>query len=225
MGITLEGQAGPRQVADGSMTELRQGRTGELCWSPCHGSMAEAAVRGKLFSGGTVATGTTIVAGNVSPVGAAAASILSIYNPFAGTSANVNAILHRIVLTHISGTPGAGQYLTLDFAYNQVVTATPNNNGTAGLMPVNHLAGGNTGMCQIYTQTALTGAAAQTFFRHLGAVSFATALAATTPNLCYNEVLDGEIVIPPGGLLSIGAAATGTSHVVAASFTWEEVPA
>jgi len=211
-------------MTDGGSTELRQGRTGELVVVAGHGNMAEAAARGRLFSGETAAAGTTIVGGNVSPVGAAAASIISLYNPISGAGSNVNLVIHAVRLIHISGTPGAGQYMTIDSAYNQIITATPNNSGTAGLMPTNHLAGGSGGSGQIFTQTALTGSGAQTFFRHLGCVSFATALAATTPDLSFKEVLDGEIILPPGGLISIAAAATGATHVVAASFTWEEVP-
>jgi hypothetical protein len=182
--------------------------------------MAEAAQRGKVFSAMTAPGGTTIVAGNVSPVGAAAATILSIYNP---VGSGVNAVVHRIILQNISGTPGAGNGFAIDTAYNQVITATPNNSGTSTNMPVNHLAGGNNGSVLGFTQTALTGAGASTLFRLLGHTAFATVLAATTPNLTLVELVDGEIILPPGALLSLSAVATGTTHVVCGSITWEEV--
>lgn len=220
MGISAEGQVGPRYMADGGNTEWRQCRTGALVTTQSHGGMAEAAMRGKLFSGTTAVAGTTIVAANVSPVGAAAASILSVYNP---VSSGVVAVVHRAIIQNISGTPGAVA-MTLDAAFNQVITATPNNAGNAGTWPINHLAGGNSGSCIAYTQTNLTGSAIQTYFRLLGHVAFATALAATTPDLLKIEMFEGEIVIPPGAILTLSAGATGTTHVVAASFTWEEMP-
>lgn len=220
MGIGAEGQVGPRYMSDGGNTEWRQERTGGLVVTQAHGAMGEAAQRGKLFSGMTAPGGTTIVAANVSPVGAAAASILSLYNP---VGSGVLAVVHRLIIQNISGTPGATA-MTLDAAFNQVITATPNNGGTAGAYPANHMAGGNSGTCIAYTQTNLTGAAAQTYFRLLGHVAFATALAATTPNMVKIELLEGEIALGPGSIISLSAGATGTSHIVAASFTWEEVP-
>lgn len=60
---------------------------------------------------------------------------------------------------------------------------------------------------------------------NLPTAPFAGALAATHTTmgpLVYR--VDGAIVIPPGGFLSIAAAATGTTHVVSASMLYEEVP-
>jgi len=219
MGVTAELQVGPRYMADGSDSEVRQGRTGEMVVTMAHAALAEAAQRGKLFHGSTVATGTTIVSGNVSPVGAGAASILSIYNP---VGSGVLAVVHRLIVNNISGTPN-GTAMTLDAAYNQVITATPNNAGVSGAYPTNAFAGGNSGSVICYTQTALTGSSAHTFFRILGINALASAISATTPDQVKLEIFDGELVLPPGGILTLGAGGTGTSHVIAASFTWEEV--
>ncbi len=221
MSITAEGQVGPRYVQDGSSTEYRLSKDGSAVTVDAHGRFYEASYRGTLFSGGTAVGGTTVAAANVSPPGAAAATVLSLYNPL---SSGIVAALSKTVVVNVSGTPGAGNAWSYDIAYNQVITAAPNNFNVASAMPTSHYASSLTGKCVVYTQTALTGGGAHSLFRVLGHVAFATALAATTPNLRFIDPVDGEIIVPPGGLLTISPIATGTAHVVCASFTWEELP-
>src|SRR5258706_196167 len=52
----------------------------------------------------------------------------------------------------------------------------------------------------------------------------AGAIAATTPTLSWIDPTDGEIVLPPGSIATLAPPAAGTTHVVAASIVWLEVP-
>jgi hypothetical protein len=53
---------------------------------------------------------------------------------------------------------------------------------------------------------------------------FAGALAATTPGQTAVDNVDGAIVVPPGGLLTIAPPAAGTTHIVGAGIQYAEVP-
>jgi len=214
MSVTIQGQVGPRTVADGANTEFRQGRTGAIINSDGHGRYHESVSRGLTFSISTVLAGTTVVSGNVSPVAAAAATILSLYNPI---GSGVNASVLKVVFGQVSGTPGAGM-VAYNIAYNQTITAAAN------AATVCNYASGKTGACKGFTQTALTGSGAQVLLRPLGPLSFAGALAVGAGPLGYLDEVAGEIVLPPGGLLSIAVPAAGTTWVLAGSMTYEEVP-
>lgn len=204
-------------VADGSDTPLRQARNRELVVTPGHGDYAEPGSRGLVYHGMTAIAGTTVVAANNSPVAAAAATILTLYNPL---NSGVNAEILRTYVHYISGTPAAGA-IAYNMAWNQNITATPNNAGTSGALPVCPL-NGQSGKCKIYTQTALTGGVtAQALTRSITS-SFAAALAASTAQQIAVDELRGEIVVPPGGLVSIATPATGTTLILVASFVWQE---
>jgi hypothetical protein len=221
MSIEIKGQVGPQPAADGSNPEMRQGRDSEVITADAVARFSEATRRRKTFCGMTAVTGTTIVAANVSPVAAAAASILSLYNPL---GSGVDLHLLASYLSAISGTMPAGAFV-YNIAYNQAVTATQNNGGTAGATSVCTYGSGAAGVGRVFTQTALTGSVgAQTLLRPIGASWFAAVLAASTV-ANFTDAIDGAIVLPPGGLLSIAAPAAGTTVVMVAGFEWMEIGA
>jgi hypothetical protein len=74
-------RAGVRRLIDGGADLIRGTQDSALVTADGHGRYGEMGARGFVFSGGTGAAGTTIVAANNTPVAAAAASILSLYNP------------------------------------------------------------------------------------------------------------------------------------------------
>lgn len=213
MGTTVSGQAGPRIAQDGGITELRTGRMSELVTTNAHGKYYEAVSRGNVYTISTALAGTTNVAGNVAPPAAAAATILSLYNPL---GSGINAIMMKTVLGNVSGTPGAGGFAYCSSWANRVTAA---QNAT----PRCNLLGGKNPTCQGFTQTALTSGLVHVVLRPIGFTSFAAAVAAANPNLVFTDYLDGEIIVPPGGILTIASAATGTTHIVYAAMTWEEV--
>src|SRR5258706_15466591 len=132
MGISIEGQVGPRYVGDGAEVEVRQNRSGALVTVDAHGRFFEPASRGLIFSGGTAVAGTTVVAGNVAPPAAAAATVISVYNPL-GSGVTVEIL--RAFLQHVSGTPGAGAWMWCVAYGTTPVSAAQNNFGTAGAPP------------------------------------------------------------------------------------------
>jgi hypothetical protein len=219
--LGIEGRVGPNIASDGSEDAVRLGRDLSVIVSDGHGSNYEACSRGRIFSAMTSAAGTTIVAANVTPVAAAAATILSIYNP---ASSGVNVEILKTWVNFISGTPGAGAFV-YNVAFMQNISASSNNQGVAGLSPVPNLPNGGVGSAKAFVQTALTGGTgAQILLRPMGISLFAAAIAGTTPVLAFYDPVDGEIVLPPGALLSIAAPAVGTTVLVAAGITFQEVP-
>src|ERR1041384_3537743 len=131
MAMPVQGQVGPRTMQDGGAADLRQSRTGDLVVCHGHGRFYEPSSRGSMFAVSTVNTGTTVVTANASPVGAAAASLLSLYNP---TGSGINAVVLRTIIGTISGTPGAGCF-SYNMAWGQTLTETQNNGGTSGAPP------------------------------------------------------------------------------------------
>lgn len=217
MEVKVQGRVGLATANDGVEDNLRLDRTTAQVVSQGRGRYSEAGSRGLIFAGMTPVAGTTVVAANNSPVAAAAATVLSLYNPM-GSGIDLEVL--KAWLNHISGTPAAGAWV-YNVAYAQSITAVQNN-AAVGAAPV----GANNGVAgvgQIFAQTGLTGGVgAQRLYRPFGSSQFAAAIAATTPGQAVYDLVDGEIVLPPGGLLSIASPGTGTTHVVAAGFCWQE---
>lgn len=219
MGVTIEGQVGPRYVTDGAETEVRLTRSGGVVTADGHARFFEPASRGLVFAGGTALAGTTIVAGNVAPPAAAAATVLSVYNP---VGSGVTVEILRAFLQHVSGTPGAGAWAWCVSFGSTAVTAVQNNFNVTGATG-QQSNGNGAPRAKIFTQTALTGGSAQLNYRTI-MNQFAGALAATTPNLSWIDPTDGEIVLPPGSIATLAPPAAGTTHIVAASIVWLEIP-
>src|SRR5216683_4697474 len=59
--MRIEGQVGPQVVSDGSFSEIRQGKAGDLIISQLHGRYYEAAFRKSLFTAYAVAVATSVV--------------------------------------------------------------------------------------------------------------------------------------------------------------------
>ena len=114
---------GPVLRGDGNGgSGLRASRNGGLVVTPEAPALYEPASRGVIFSCSTALAGTTVVAANNSGVAAAAATILSLYNPL---GSGVNLALIKTGVWFTSGTPAAGMWC-YNVAYNQTITATAN---------------------------------------------------------------------------------------------------
>jgi len=216
MDFLFEGKVGPNTAADSTTNPFRQDSGSGLVTSDGRPHYYEGASRKRVFSISTAAAGTTVVAANINPVAAAAATILTAYNPI---GSGVNAALIRTVIGVISGTPSAGPFV-YNVASNQSISAAQNATAVCNYI------GGGSAQTKGYTQTALTGGVgAQVYLRPLAFHQFASALAATTPGIFAEEKVEGAIVLPPGGLVSLAAFAAGTSVVVYAAFEFQEEPA
>lgn len=221
LALPAEGRAGLRVLSDGAQDFFRQGREGALIVNDGAARYGEATSRNTVFTITTAAAGTTVVAANASPVAAGGATILSLYNPI-GSGKNLEVI--KVYCNIISGTTAAGG-MVFNVASNQNITAVQNNGGSAGVGPIPNFIGAGASVARAFTQTALTGGVgSMTLFRAVnGAVPFAAAAAATTVGLNALDEVEGSIIVPPGGVLTIADVAIGTTVAVQAAMTYREV--
>jgi len=174
------------------------------------------ALQGKIFQVSGAQAGTTIAAGHVAPPAAGAATLLSILNP---DSSNVYLEIIEATIGHVSGTPGAGT-----FTYCMAQQRTSITAAQAVAVKKCLYASQKATIASAWSATTLTGSIVHEVMAHFPSAPFAGALAATaegTARAIKHEV-DGMIVIPPGWMLTLAPAATGTSHVVTCSITYAE---
>jgi hypothetical protein len=92
---------------------------------------------------------------------------------------------------------------------------------SAGVSAYNGTAGGHVGLA-FAGATALTGASGDMLA--VGEVGGpTTGAAAANANLYGQELVDGEITLAPGVFVGLFAGAAGTSPIVSARLSWEEV--
>jgi hypothetical protein len=216
MPLQISGQVGSQSAADGSWPYVRQGREGDVIVSELHGRYYEKTVRSGTFSLTLTTTSSTIAAGNINAAAAAASTQFALWNP---SGSGVNVSLLKVWVVPISGTaPVSGCFHNLMLAGVPTIASV----GTA----YNNLAGTYTGKARFVSSaagTALTGGGAIVVARPMAMTIFAGALAATTNIQPTVEVLDGDIVLPPGtGWVPCWTAA-GTTFLNGYGVSWEEV--
>lgn len=203
--------------ADGTSPQLRAGRLGDLIASQLHGRYYEQASRGNLFSAVLAATTGTIAAGNINGAAAAASTQFALWNP---VGSGVNLALLKVLVAAISGTAPGGP------VFHSYVAGVPNANvGTRGLN--NALGGASSKGLYVASAagTALTNAPGPlTTLRAMNLNFFAAVIAAGTNVASALELVEGDIVIPPGVLWVPTWSAAGTTFLNAYGVTWEEIP-
>jgi len=213
--IPAELRVGAQTNTPGALAVSRAGWEGQQIVGELSGRFYESSVNKQVFSVCTAVAGTTVVAGNNTPPAAAAATILSLYNP-AGSGKNMEVF--KVTFNQLSGTPAAGG-LWLATAFNATITATAN------ATPVSNYASGKGSDAKGFTQTALTGGPAHVTLRSIaGSGAFAGAIAATGVGITGAEDLEGAVVVPPSGVLSVASSGTGTTHIVNACLHYREAP-
>jgi hypothetical protein len=176
-----------------------------------HGRFYEAVYRGNVYTAATASAGYTIVATtDISPLPAnTGVPIIGIFNP---TVSTVNLVVMRTKLVTISGTPAG------PISWN--VIPAPCGITIAGTQGLNNKTFQVGGIGRVALNTAITGSAAGIMFRSLGGPG-PGAVAGTLMQV--EEITDGDIIVAPGAFAGLAAFGTGTSQVVLASITWEEV--
>lgn len=175
------------------------------------------AQQGKVFQVSGATTGTTIAAGHVAPPAAGAATLLSILNPL---SSNVNLEIIEGSIGQISGTPGAGTFSWCHAYQGTSVTAAE----AVAIKRCLFASQKNT-IASAWSATTLTGSVVHQVLAHFPSAPFAGVLALTsegTARVTRHEV-DGSIIVPPGWMLTLAPAATGTTHIVSVAITYAEV--
>jgi hypothetical protein len=173
------------------------------------------AQRGQVWTASNpIATGSTIVSGNVAPPAAGAAVLFGVLNP---VDSGVVLEVIRGCIGAMSGTPGAGSWAYCMTRQDAKITAGPN------LVPRNVSTGNPGAIAQAYSQVTLTGSLAFRSVRQFP-MWISGAIALTSPGRCVIEEVAGDIQVPPGYMLVLAPPALGTTHVVVASLVWAEVP-
>ena len=221
--MLIQGQIGQTTASDGTQTNLRQGRTGELIATQAHPIYTEQTSRGSVFTLNIAPSSSTLSAGNALNAGAGPASggttHMALWNPI---GSGVNLSLLRFVSTPISGTPTAGPI------YHTVMAlGLPTLTASIG-QAYNNLVGGKSPVARYVASaagTALTGSSVPVVFRtanvtYSGA-AFAAAGGATATLI---EDLGGDVVIPPGYGWVPCYTGVGTTFLCTFGITWEEVP-
>jgi hypothetical protein len=140
--------------------------------------------------------------------------LVGIFNPL---TSGVYFVIWRAVSIWNSGTPAAGGLVWAVVAPNSPVTAAGSN---SALNNLNFQLGGS--IARTFINTAMTGSGAGSILRYHGGPTVG-ALAANS-NQTFIDQVDGDIIVSPGSLVGLCAAAAGTSPIVNADLTWEEVP-
>jgi hypothetical protein len=175
------------------------------------------AEQGKVFQISGAQAGTTIAAGHVAPPAAGAATLLSILNPLEST---VDLHVIQASIGHVSGTPGAGTF-TYCYAYQGDLVTAAESGAIERCLRVSD----RPSVAKAWAAATLTGSVVHKVLAHFPSAPFAGALAATSEGTAFAQVhdVDGMIIVPPGYMLTLAPAATGTSHVVTVSITYAEV--
>ncbi len=175
------------------------------------------AQQGKVYEVSGAQAGTTIAAGHVAPPAAAAATMLTLYNPL---SSGVNLEVIKVTVGHISGTPGAGTFTYCKAYMADSISAAE----AVAVKSSRYLSTKNT-IAKAWSATALTGGVVHTVVGHMPTAPFAGVLALTSEGTAKSAVdeVDGLLVIPPGWALTLAPAATGTTHIASCAIVYAEV--
>jgi hypothetical protein len=153
--------------------------------------------------------------------------MLALYNPV-GSGKQLE--IQQVNVTWVTGTPAAGGVL-YNGACNQAITATQNNQGTAGLGPISRSTMNASGsVAKGFVATALTGSTAMLAIgvvpgcSPFGGVAISGAATTASPGWgmsCHDEP-KGSIVVQPGCAIAIALAGAGTTPVLNADITYRE---
>lgn len=225
--VTIQGQAGPRTISDGSTEDIRLGRTAELIVQELHARFYETNARAAVFSDGMGLTSISNSTFTVGGIGATSTPVAGVWNPStSGTNLVIIEASLGLVMTALASTGPGGFVWALSTGNTAISTGTtPLNRKT--LVNAGSVAKGMTAQAI----TGVTNALVVKFGSSLGGgsaenVSFtATAVAMQTQAVAAKELFDGTLIVPPGGLLALLAATTPAAHSAVSAIVWEEVPA
>lgn len=226
MSFSTDLYVGERTIGNGVVTDPpRGGNSGEVIFGQLHGRFYETNLRGRLYMGGMTITSISNATFNLTTTGVTATPIIGLWNPATST---VDLVVLQaylgISITNATNT-GPGPFVWMYGTGNSVIST-----GSTGLNGRTMLAS-STG--KFYPGTALTGMTSTlAILRGSGlhggsSANFSfvgTAVGQATVGVAAYELIDGGIIVPPGGVLSLQSAATGVAHSAVSGIMWEEVP-
>jgi hypothetical protein len=210
--VTDNGRTGPTYNADGTLAPLRTTRDGSVGNQETHGRYQEAVARGNVYTATTIQA--TVATTNNSPLAAnTGVPLVGLFNP---ANSGKNFVILRAVVCGVSGTPAAQSL----FVWN--VIAAPAGITVSGTNGVNNLTFSANSAARVFANSAITGSTLATAFRPIGGPT--SAVIAADGSACVPEETAGDIIVPPGGFAGIAVGnGAGTTWIVSAAMTWEEV--
>lgn len=222
MEIEILGQVGPQTLSDGSNGTFRQGKSAELVFQQLHGRLYEQCYRGNLYTFGV--SNTALVAANAIATGvtATAQPVLALWNPLSSTVNLVvwKALLSLTTVANSAVAPGGFMWLA---ANSQSAIST-------GSTPFNCKTFLQTGsQAKVFSiSTALTGLVGSLANLRGCSIPVSNAAgAATAVTLTVGpqeELVDGSLIVPPGGVLALMNQVSTTTVSYTTGIVWEEVP-
>lgn len=215
-------RVGPTFGGQGTASPFRADTTGAQCVTDAHLRLLEANMRGNLYTFGL--TDTALVAANAVATGvtSTAQPIVGLWNP---PTSLVNLVLYKV---HAFSSTIAGTAVSpAGFVW---LVSTGQSAITAGSTPFNckTLAQSGSFAKAFALSTALTGLSGSLVsmrgcpIASINAAGPATAI--TQPIAPIEEILDGCIIVPPGGVLALMNKTSTTTVSLNVGITWEEVP-
>jgi hypothetical protein len=206
---------GPINGALGTTTPPTAGVTGAQRVQVAHAEYYDAVVGRRVFS--LDALNVTLAAANASAAALATAKFITgFYNP--ADSGKLALVLNAVVAT-VSGTPAG------PFAYNYISGVVPTNAATGTIRSAYLGYSGGSGMVAEAGVVLTVSGGATTALTRLGTLGGPAAIATGAGVYHVADAVRGQIIVPPGTLFGIMCTAAGTTHIVDATLTWEEVPA
>lgn len=215
-------RVGPTYGGSGTAAPFRADTTGAQCVVDTHLRLLEANLRGTLFTFG--ATDTALAAANAVATGvtSTAQPILGLWNPLTSL---VNLVVYKahVVSSTIANTavsPGGFVWLV---STGQSAISTGSN-------PFNckTLAQSGSSAKAFALATALTGLSGSLVSMRGAAIACINAAGPATaihqPIVPVEEIMDGCLIVPPGGVLALMNKTSTTTVSVNVGITWEEVP-
>jgi hypothetical protein len=219
--MLLQGQVGPSVQADGTLPSLRLGKSAEGVIQQLHGKYYEQNYRGNMYSFGLSNTALVTQNAIATNVNSSAQPVIGLYNP---STSSVNLVILQLFLveTTIANTAVApGGFMWMYSAGNPGVST--------GSTPVNCktlTAAGSSGKA-FAVSTALTGLTNNLSVLRatsIGGVNAAgPATAITQPQGIGFELVEGSIIVPPGGVIAVMNQLSTTTISVSVGLMWEEV--
>lgn len=213
---------GVQNQADGTQGIIaRAGRQGDAIVSELHGRHYEQCVRGNMFSNGHL--GLVPLTANTILLTAGCTPILGVSNPM-GSGVNV-VIIQASLSAGINNTAAVGPGAF-------VWAMSLNNVGIpASSLPFSRLLGGAQSKCRGLAMIALTGLTNNLVIQEasdlpspnvIGTTAVPTTV--TTPMSNNVQIVDGGLIVPPGGILTLLNTVATTTISVFGRMKWEEVP-
>lgn len=215
---------GPQQNnQDGAQPPARAGRQGDLIISDLHGRFYEQTVRGNVYTYGTSNFALSSTSAIVTGLTASATPIVAVWNP---QTSPVNLVILQAIInttTIQNSAVSPGGFMWLYSTMNSAITT-----GTAPINCKNLNAVGSYAKAFSGAATALTGMTnslavlRSTALNSINGPGPATAISQPVQNGL--ELVDGSIIVPPGGVIAIMNQVSTTTVSVSAGLVWEEVP-